>query len=310
MNSSETEIGLAKEAVWGEAPSPLVFKAIRVSGESLKIERNNVTSNEIRPDGNVSDLVQVGGGASGGISGELSADTFDEIIESVLRSEWDNTSPSTNKIVNGVKETSFTIQKKQSEDTTSLYELLYGMVCNSFSLSFTAEEIVTMSADFIGKGGEEKSTASGSTTDATTTPVLDASSSFVIESMFTSPIPELMSMNININRNLAAKPVAGSKEKIGVRAGRCVVTGDASVYFKSQAIMQSFLDGTAGEIAVVIGNTNGKKYRITLPNVKIQDSDHFSPGNDEDVMLNFTWQALYDDTIEGTIEMERYVTTA
>jgi hypothetical protein len=41
--------------------------------------------------------------------------------------------------------------------------------------------------------------------------------------------------------------------------------------------------------------------------VKITDADHFSPNNDDDVMLNITWSAHYDSTLGGTIKIERNV---
>jgi hypothetical protein len=302
MNSSETEIGILAEPSWGGTPSPLTFQAIRITGESLKVNRNNIVSDEIRSDRNVSDLIQVGGSATGGIDGELSYGTFDELIESALFSAWDS-----DKIVNGTTQKSFHIQKKQTDGTSSIYELYKGMVVDTMTLNIASGEKTTVGFTFIGKNGTIGTSATGTTSDATTTEVLDGANAFVLNDFFVSPVPNLMSMQLTFSNNLAAKPVAGSVDLIGVRAGRCVVTGTASLYFDTKAMMDLFLAGNGGEISLTIGKVTTEKYTIRLPNVKIQDADHFSPGNDEDVMLNITFQALYDETLEGVIEFEREV---
>jgi len=302
MNSSETEIGILTEPSWGGTPSPLTFQAIRVTGESLKTNRDNVVSDEIRADRNVTDLIQVGGSAAGGIDGELSYGTFDDLIESALFGSW-----VTNNIVNGTTQKSFWIQKKQTEGVSSIYELYKGMVVDTMTINVAAGEKTTIGFTFIGKNGTIGTSATGTTTDATTTEILDGANAFVLNDFFVSPVPNLMSMQLTISNNLAAKPVAGSVDLIGVRAGRCVVTGTASLYFESKAIMDLFLAGTGGALSITLGKVSTEKYTIALPVVKIQDADHFSPGNDEDVMLNITFQALYDDTLEGVIEIEREI---
>jgi len=302
MNSSETEIGVIAETSWGETPSPLEFQAIRITGESLKVNRENVVSDEIRPDRNVSDLIQVGGSADGGIDGELSYGTFDALIESALFSAWN-----ANNIVNGTTQKSFHIQKKQSDGASSIYELYKGMVVDTMTINVAAGEKTTVGFTFIGKNGTIGTSENGSTTDPTTTEILDGANAFTLNDFFVSPVPNLMSMQLTISNNLGTKPVAGSVDLIGVRAGRCVVTGTASLYFESKAIMDLFLAGTGGALSITLGKTTGEKYTIALPVVKIQDADHFSPGNDEDVMLNITFQALYDETLEGVIEIDRAV---
>ena len=302
MNSSETEIGILAEPSWGGTPSPLTFQAIRITGESLKVNRNNIVSDEIRSDRNTSDLIQVGGSADGGIEGELSYGTFDELIESALFSTW-----TSDNIINGTTQKSFHVQKKQSDGASSIYELYKGMVVDTMVINVAAGEKTTVSFTFIGKNGTIGTSATGTTTDATTTEVLDGANAFVLNDFFVSPVPNLMSMQLTISNNLAAKPVAGSVDLIGVRAGRCVVTGTASLYFDSKAMMDLFLAGTGGALSITLGKVTTEKYTIALPNVKIQDADHFSPGNDEDVMLNITFQALYDDDLEGQIEIDREV---
>jgi hypothetical protein len=306
MNSSQTELSYVAETTWGELPSPAAFQAIRMTGESLKITNESVVSDEIRPDRNVPDTILVGGDASGGIDGELSYGAFDDLIASALYSTW--TGSPANSIVNGVTQKSFHIQKKQTGNgLAAVYELYKGMVVDTMTINIAAKEKTTCAFTFVGKGGTIGTSKTGTVADAGTNDILDGANAFVLSKAWTSPLPKLMSMTINVNNGLAGRSVAGSRDLVRVSAGRCTVTGSASFYFETKDLMDLFLAGTAGKLAVTLGKVTGEKYTITLPNVKITDADHFSPNNDDDVMLNITWSAHYDDGISGTIKIERNV---
>jgi len=306
MNSSQTELSIAAETTWGELPSPAAFQAIRITGESLKITNESVVSEEIRPDRNVPDTILVGGQASGGINGELSYGTFDQLFESVLFSAFTGSPAVT--LINGVAQKSFHIQKKQEGNgLAAVYELYKGMVADSVTLNIAAKEKMTLSVSFVGKGGEIKTTETGTITDADSSEIFDGANAFALTKAWTSPLPKLMSMSITINNGLAGRSVAGSRDLARVSAGRCSVTGSADFYFETKAMMDLFLAGTGGELEVTLGKDTGEKYTISMPNVKITDADHFSPNNSDDVMLKITWQALYDETLDGTIEITRAV---
>lgn len=304
MQASQTQLSYLTETTWGELPSPASFQAIRVTGESLKIERENVVSDEIRADRNIADLIQVGGGASGGIEAELSYGTFDAFLESALYSSFSGDS-----MVNGTTEKSFQIQKlQQGNGDTATYELYSGQVVDTVAINLNAKAKTTISFTFVGKNGTIGNTLTGSVAAANDNEIMDASNSFTLDAAFgLSPLPKLMSMTLNINNNLAGRPVAGQVDLLRVSAGRCNVSGTASFYFQNKLMMDKFLAGTGGALTFTMGSVTGEKYTITLPNVKIQDADHFSPGNDEDVMLNITFQALYNAGISGTIQIDRAV---
>lgn len=304
MNSSETTIGILAETTWGELPSPAVFTPVRFTGETFKINRENVVSEEIRPDRNLAASIQVGGDASGGLDAELSYGTFDALIESALFSTW-----STNVIENAVTQKSFHIQKKQTGGgDAAVYELYKGMVVNTMAINISAKAKTTVSFTFAGKNGIIGTALTGSFGSASDTEILDASNAFVLDEAFgLSPLPKLMSMTINIDNGLTGRPVAGSVDLLRISAGQCNVSGSASFYFQNKAMMDLFLAGTGGELAVTLGKVTGEKYSISMPSVKITDADHFSPNNEDDVMLNITWQAEYDATLGATIEITRAV---
>jgi len=308
MNSSQTELSYVAEAAWGTTPtSPTpTFQALRFTNESLKLTNESVVSDEIRPDRNVPDTILVGGEANGGIDGEFSDATLEPFLESAFFSTW--TGSPANTLINGVTQKSFTLQKKQEGNgLAAVYELYTGMVVDTLTINIAAKEKTTFGMTFVGKGGSIGTSLTGTVADAGTDEIFDGANAFTLTKAWTSPLPKLMSMTININNGLTGRSVAGSTDLLRVSAGRCEVTGSASFYFETKAMMDLFLAGTAGELEIELGKVSGEKYTISMPNVKITDADHFSPNNDDDVMLNITWQALYDETLEGTIEITRNV---
>ncbi len=104
--TSQTRLAIIKETVYGQTPANPSFRKLRYTGDTLNHNRQNITSNEIRPDRNVADLVQVAGGAEGAVNFELSYGAFDDLIAAALCSAW-----ATDQIKNGVEKPSFSLEK-------------------------------------------------------------------------------------------------------------------------------------------------------------------------------------------------------
>ena len=304
MDSSLTEVSIFEESLWGVLPTSPVpaFQALRFTGESLKLAYNTVESEEIRPDRNTSGTKQVGGQAEGGITGELTYETYDSLLESALYSSFDGV---TDKLVNGTTPKSFAVQKKQSDGVSDIYTLFSGMIVNTVNMSLSAQDKINIDFSFVGKGGSYPATITGTVTDPTTTDMMEASSGFELEEFLASPTPDVMDFSLTIDNGLVGRAKAGSKELVRIGANQCRVSGSASLYFKTKAVAEMFVSDTKGQIQFLVGEAASGQYRITCPNVSITDSDHFAAGNGEEVMLNITWTANYDETLEGTIEIEK-----
>ena len=87
-STSAVQLAIIPEVTWGTTPATPEFQVLRKTGDTLKIDRENVKSSETRLDRNVTDLIQVGGGASGSIEFEVSYGTLDSLLESALHSTW------------------------------------------------------------------------------------------------------------------------------------------------------------------------------------------------------------------------------
>lgn len=85
-DANRTRLGYIRETTPGETPATPELTEVRITGESFANEITNTTSQEIRADRQITDLVQTSQGATGGFSYEFSFGTFDELIAAALQS--------------------------------------------------------------------------------------------------------------------------------------------------------------------------------------------------------------------------------
>lgn len=300
-----TQVAYVKEATWGVIPSSPEWQVIRMTGESFNINRESRTSSEITAERDVMDSVQVSGGAGGGFNFELSYGTYDEILESLLHNEWDD-----DVLVNGVKQIPLSFEKKLSTSESSASYLRYsGMVANTMNLSISAGEIVSGSFDFLGKGGTVGAAivAGADYTDATTEKVLNATSHIGSFSIGGLASPKLLSVDLDISNNLMSAPIVSSMDSGDIGHGQFSVSGSLEVYFDDSALYSAFLAETASSLTITLGTVAGKKYKISLPKIKLSEANVTAGSMNSYVMSSISFQAIYDADLECTMQIERAV---
>jgi len=82
-DSSLSKLYSLKEAQWGVTPAS-AMKSMRFTGEGLGFNITTSSSNEIRSDRQITDLIQTGAEATGPVNFELSYGTYDEYMEGAL----------------------------------------------------------------------------------------------------------------------------------------------------------------------------------------------------------------------------------
>ena len=86
-DSNRLNLAYVAESTWGTTPAgPPILQDLRFTSESLGQDTNSVTSQEIRSDRQVADIIRTGVSVSGDINGELSYGTYDDFFASVLYS--------------------------------------------------------------------------------------------------------------------------------------------------------------------------------------------------------------------------------
>lgn len=303
MDSSLTQMGYAIEPSWKTPPSPMVFKTLRFTGESLKIGREKIQSNEIRNDRNVADLIAVGNSAGGGSEHEFSYATFDDLLQAVMFGAWN-----TNVLKNGTALTSFHMLKKESgQQSQTIYELYKGMVVNSVSIKTAKKGIITVSANYLGANGEATLVAPGTFIAPNTNPVFNATNAFLVNEAIVSPAPYISEMTLDLNNNCTVDDACGEDEAIGIVPGQFVASGSMSLYFRNIDLLTAFLNNLDGTLKFTLGSEANKKYTFELPKVKFGDFTHSTAGNSQSVIATAPFTAIYDDVAGYAAQITRAV---
>lgn len=304
-NGAGTRIAFVPEVTYDTTPSNPTFVRTRVTRGGMRTNKITAVSDELQPDRMIRDEMLLGKDSSGPYEAELSYGTFDTILEGLLFGAW-----STDVLKNGILPKSFTIEETMELGTTDSFKRFTGAMVNQGTIDLTARQAARFSFDMMARR-ETLATAalSGATYTAPNTKgVMTASGSVAsLDVASLSPAPKVRSLSLQINNNLRVRPVVGSyfSEEFGY--GRCDVTGSINAYFESNALYDAVLDHGGGELSFVLGTVTGEKYLIELPNIVFLNGEVVTGGNDQDIMVNIPFRALYDAGESACIKITRAV---
>ncbi len=102
-----------KETEFGVTPQNPEMRALRHTGNSLVLSKDTLQSNELRSDGQISDMRHGNRRVGGDMGTEFSFAEYDDFIAAALRSEWqeDPDKPGQQFIIAGTTIPSFTIER-------------------------------------------------------------------------------------------------------------------------------------------------------------------------------------------------------
>jgi hypothetical protein len=210
-------------------------------------------------------------------------------------------------IRNGVTHHSYVIEKEFSD--IAQFFCHTGMKVSDFSIDFTANAIVTGSINFNGKSVARgvATVGDGSPTPAPTNTVMNAITNILNVreggSVFSGFINK---MNFSLKNNLRPGSAVGVLGAAFVNAGRCEVTGGATVYFQDGTVWDKFQANTPSSISFCAQDAEGNAYIFTFPKIKYSGGDVLAGGADADAMVDTTFQAMRDPITGCTIQIDRF----
>jgi len=330
--SNRTRLSYIKEHVWNATPASPEFQAIRITGESLVHNIDNVTSAEIRSDRNVTALINTMYSSGGGFNFEFSAGTFDDLLAGALFADlpgsssgtgwWtdpDSSGIGTETIVNGVSQHSFSIERAQLDKDE--YFLFSGMVPNTLNMTVSAGAIVTGSFDFM--GGMQANTdssgtgviqqssfdesSSGTPTVATTTDPLNGVGNVgtIEEGGGALSGIYLSEISFNLANNLRALPALGYDTAISISAGKCDVTGTINAYFEDDSLYDKFIRSSDTSLSFTLTDQAGNYYTFLFPKVRYESDTVNAGGQDADVMEVLNFRSIYHAGTGGVIKITK-----
>lgn len=303
-NSSDIEIARVAETTTGTTPATPTFTKLRFNSEGLKINREGMSSDEIRSDRNIPDRTHVGGDAGGNLEGELSYGNWDPEFESLMHAAW-----SSDVLKNGKTQKAHSYEKKIANATADQYIRMTGMVANTMRLTAQARQKAMVSFDLMGIDGTRSAAAisGASYDDAPAEAVLNCATDFASLAMTDITSPKLHSVELNVNNNLRTQPELGALAPGGIGHGRFQVSGSIEAYFENEELLDAFLANDTSSLAFTLGRTTGKKYTFLVPALKISDYETLAGGNDEDLMASLTFEGIYDDSEACSLKITRAV---
>ncbi|MDH3579976.1 MAG: phage tail tube protein [Hyphomicrobiales bacterium] len=292
-DGSGTRLAYIAEVTEGTTPATPAFQNLRFTGETLTGEKQTVISDEIRPDGNIPDIVKVGHQVSGGFGFEMSYSTFDDHLESLLCGTW-----AADVLTNARDRHAFTFEKTFETGATDVYRRYVGCLIGGMNLDITAKQIVTGNATVLGRTfASDTAIIAGATyTTAGTEAVMEAASGFAaLDFGGVSPEMTIKGMTINITNNLRPQDQVGSDDLAGIGLGQVDVSGTMSAYLEDTQVLGLLDNHTASSLSFTIGTITNEKYTFRIPKLYFSSGDALTPGNNTDVMIDMNWQAVYSN---------------
>ncbi len=303
-DGSIVRLAYIAEATIGTTPTSPAFQVLRYETSDIRITKTTDIPNEVRADGNVASIVDVGRAVTGSINGLLSYGTYDDLIAAALRGTW-----STDVLVNGITHTAFAFEEFYEQGATDTFIRYNGVRINTWNLEMTARQSVKSNFGIMGIKSPTPTSAilSGATyTAATTTEVLNAGlnvSALTLTGISNSP--KVQKMTMRFNSNIYQNDIVGAYEPYSHGLGRAEVTGTLTAYFENVDTYNAILAHTTVAIAFTLTDAAGNSYAVSIPKAKLLDGGPSKPGNGRAVMVEVPYQAFYDSGIGGSIQITR-----
>jgi len=290
-------------------PSTPTMQKVNFTSEDLTVGIQTRESNHIRPDRATTDIAQIGIEIGGGYDFEFQYENSldDELLLAAIAAEqWTVGGDLDDIAKNGAFFQPFIVEKGHTD--IAQYFRYLGMVLNEFSLSFPDQDAVTGRYSFVGMGDEVGSApiVGASYTEQASTQVFSTVTHITEIAIDGVPLTDcaVQSMDVTMNNNANPKTGLGTFGACGVNLRRFQVGGTITMYLEDAANYARLKNGTAFSIAKTLEDAAGNTYKLTYPRVKL--SSWNAPIADEnEVFDNMAWSALYDETEECVVKLER-----
>ena len=223
------------------------------------------------------------------------------------------------KLVNGVTPKSFSVER--GFEDANVYEYLTGMEMDTFSVSASANSLVTASFGMLGRSQSSRVGRQGGITDVTEETygsTLNASSNVATighshpttSTILTADLAIVTEISLEITNNLRELNALGTVGAASIGSGEFSVTGSMSVYFEDDALLEKLLENQQTSLRFGFSAEDGSMISFFLPAIKFTEGIPEVSGKNEDVMLNLGFQAFAAGGIGSTIRVQRFAATA
>lgn len=305
-HGSQTRLAYIMETTPGVIPATPAWKIARYVTEGITLDKQTVSSDEVRPDRNRTDLTDVGRQVTGPINTLLSYGTYDDWLSALFAAEW-----ATNLLKNGNVIKTAAFEKTFETGATDVFARYRGCRFNTLDLQLSSKQNVTANWGIMGLGSPDPENAivTGATyTDPTTSPVLNAAlnvGSLAITGITASP--KLQSLSIRINNGLYPVDVIGQYETYDFGLGLFDVSGTMTAVFENKDLFQAIISHADLSLSFTIGASANNKYTFAIPKLKANNGSPVGSGNGRAVVMEVPFTGIFDATLGATMSVTRAV---
>ena len=290
---------LAPETAYGVKDAAAVFQNIRQTGTTLGLSKDTLTSAELSADRQIRSIRHGTRQVGGDISFELSYGTHDALLEAVLCGTWTD-----NVLKAGVARRSFTALRHFSDITDLPWFQYLGVEMNTLAMTMSANAIVTGTFGTIGQDQPVPTAAqpAGTLGDPTDSEVMDSFTGQM--TLAGEQIALATEVTLNLDNGLATRFVIGSDKTLRPGIKRSTLTGQATMYFESAAVIDRFITEQTVDLSFITKDPAGNQYLWNLPKIKFTGGQPDISGED-DIVLTMPFSAIYDEDSDSQIVITR-----
>lgn len=290
------DIAFVAESTFGTTPGSPTMNFLRFTGGFPTLEKNSFQSEEIRSDGQVTDLRHGTRRISGDLGFELSYGAFDGWLQAALGGTW-----TSDVLKAGRTPRFFTLEERHTD--IAQYVVTTGVAINTFSLNIQPDAMVTGSFGIVGRNQVFNGSSLGTPSAVASHPPFSGFTGAILEGG--DAVANLTALDLSMTRNLEPIYVVGPSDLAKeISMGQNVLTGTATFLLESAAMVSKFTAETESSISVTLDGPAGGDLTILIPRIKYSGATR-QRGVGTSLIVSMPFTALLDSVTGTNIQLTR-----
>jgi hypothetical protein len=209
----------------------------------------------------------------------------------------------------------FLLEKLQSDLATPLYTYFSKAYVNTLSLNAQSASLLTGSIDFMGElSGMSDESFCGDDVYSAADPFNGFNAVSHVKSIIVNGIDFMgggtdalfvQGFDFQITNNLRGAKAIGHLGNVDTLAGQLGITGNMNVFFENSKMYDLFTSQEEFPLSFTLEDENGDGYVFSFPRVTISSDSMSAGGNDQDLIENMQWTAMFDKTLLTSMQIDR-----
>lgn len=253
-----------------DTPATTGFQEIPVTNFGLSLTKEVLESAAIT---NTKEVERHGNRqVSGDITVELAAGLYDDLLESAMFGEWDNSFAGPDQLIVGTTAKYFTFQ----DAATSINQnrLYTGCTVGSMSVSVAPNAMVSPTFNLLGRDSSISTTRISGTSYGDLVPFDAYSGSLLIgDAGAIGSAGQVTQIDFTVEHGLEQAFVVGSETSVCTPKGQTMVSGSFTLHYTDDDAITRFVEEVESALNVTVNDPSGvNEYGFIFPRIKINSA--------------------------------------